>query len=131
MPTKECIYCGASFFNHSGTARYCDEHRCISYRYEARALNAKTRAKAFGLTQHYTGVELYEFCLKYGHECMRCRAAKYSFMGWVADHIVPLSLGGSNTIDNIQILCFTCNGAKRNYAIDYRQFAKPLTHSPH
>lgn len=30
------------------------------------------------------------------------------------DHIVPLSLGGTNHPDNLQTLCFGCNAGKRD-----------------
>lgn len=38
------------------------------------------------------------------------------------DHIIPLSLGGTNTDDNIQLLKSTCNLKKRNmHPIDFMQ----------
>jgi 5-methylcytosine-specific restriction endonuclease McrA len=36
------------------------------------------------------------------------------------DHIVPLALGGSNAIENIQPLCHDCNGIKGCETTDYR-----------
>lgn len=57
---------------------------------------------------------------KYGHKCLCCGATNVKL---ALDHIVPLSLGGSNTIDNAQPLCKSCNSRKGNrYVADYRPF---------
>ena len=36
------------------------------------------------------------------------------------DHVVPLSLGGGNGIDNIQPLCQNCNSSKGKGTIRYK-----------
>jgi hypothetical protein len=41
------------------------------------------------------------------------------------DHVVPVTLGGPNTIDNIQPLCRPCNMAKYRTPADYRVYELP------
>jgi 5-methylcytosine-specific restriction endonuclease McrA len=38
------------------------------------------------------------------------------------DHVVPLSAGGTNTDDNVQLLCFECNVSKgAKHSVDFMQ----------
>jgi len=51
--------------------------------------------------------------LKFQHKCAICGEVKKL----TKDHIVPLSKGGSDYIDNIQPLCKGCNSKKHNKLI--------------
>ena len=43
-----------------------------------------------------------------GGACSECSAA----FDLQYDHVIPLSLGGASTVENLQILCAACNRAK-------------------
>lgn len=44
----------------------------------------------------------------------QCRICKASAVKLEVDHIIPLSRGGSDTLDNLQTLCVPCNQGKSN-----------------
>lgn len=45
--------------------------------------------------------------------CAYCKC-KGKNVVWHLDHIIPISKGGSNTINNVQILCMSCNLKKND-----------------
>ena len=51
-----------------------------------------------------------------GFKCQCCGAKplKYNDVVLHIDHIIPHSLGGSNSVDNLQVLCDKCNLSKQN-----------------
>lgn len=50
---------------------------------------------------------------KYGYKCVNCGSTENLHI----DHIIPLSIGGREDEDNMQILCRTCNLKKHNKAL--------------
>lgn len=56
---------------------------------------------------------------RYFYLCLCCKRQE-PFVALTEDHIVPLILGGSNDISNIQPLCRSCNSRKHASTIDYR-----------
>ena len=56
----------------------------------------------------------------YDNHCVRC-GSKCAKSELTKDHIVPVTKGGTNNIDNIQPLCLSCNILKNNRnSNDYR-----------
>ncbi len=75
----------------------------------------KARLKANGGS--YTVEEWLDLCKKYDNKCLCCGKKEKL----TVDHIVPLSRGGTNYIENIQPLCNECNASKGNHHnTDYR-----------
>jgi 5-methylcytosine-specific restriction endonuclease McrA len=73
----------------------------------------KRRLRAGG---QFTKAEWLALCAAYGHRCLCCGTTERLSI----DHVIPLSKGGANTIDNLQPLCLPCNQAKGSRVIDFR-----------
>lgn len=82
-------------------------------------LRAKQRiALKQGLIAHYSLIEWTELKERFYDRCVLCLIKCEPHV----DHIIPLSRGGMDTIDNIQPMCKHCNSSKWITAIDYRPF---------
>lgn len=81
-----------------------------------RASNQRRRANKRGCFGSFTKEEFVELCNKYGNKCLMCGEVK----PLSADHIIPISAGGENTIKNIQPLCVSCNSKKHTKILDFR-----------
>jgi 5-methylcytosine-specific restriction endonuclease McrA len=80
-------------------------------RHKINAYAANRRALLFGAGQH-TGEDIKQL---YQSQDGNCGICEKRLGRWHVDHIVPISKGGLNTKDNLQLLCKTCNlrkGAK-------------------
>ena len=80
-------------------------------------ISQKRRAAKSSADGSFTHNEWIDLCNKHDNKCLACgsRSAKLTI-----DHVVPLSEGGTNFIDNIQPLCQPCNSSKGTKTIDYR-----------
>lgn len=76
----------------------------------------RRRAREAGATGDFTAEQFTELCEKYDNRCLCCGETKKL----TADHIIPLSKGGSNDIDNIQPLCQSCNSKKHTQTTNYQ-----------
>jgi len=86
--------------------------------------NRRARKRAGGVITARGWKELREAL---GNKCLCCGATA----GLTLDHITPLSLGGLNITENLQVLCGTCNDKKWiKTGMDYRPYPFPMSLSP-
>jgi 5-methylcytosine-specific restriction endonuclease McrA len=91
-------------------------------KYGQRARTQNYQALRRGAEGSHSREEIWELYASQKGKCVYCRASLKD--GYHADHIQPVSKGGSNWITNIQLTCGPCN--IRKHATDPIEFAQRL-----
>lgn len=89
-----------------------------THKEEINARKSKARATSYGNSGSHTPKEWADLKSKYNNRCLRCGR---SDIPMTKDHILPITKGGTDNIDNIQPLCRSCNSSKNDTYIDYRR----------
>ncbi len=75
------------------------------------------RAADLGIPGRITCDEWIDLCQRHDNTCLRCGCAE----PLTIDHVIPFGYEGStNTIENVQPLCKSCNSIKSGRIADYR-----------
>ena len=84
----------------------------------------KKRAEEHEVSASIKSGELRDLFLKhYGKPCRYCKR-KLTIKNMVCDHVVPLVKGGGSDIDNLQLICKSCN--TRKGPLDEKSFRRIL-----
>ncbi len=105
--------------------RHAEERRRYSLEYyrlhPEKSIETTNRRRARKLAAGGTHTEEQWQSLKafYNHKCLCC-GKREPEIRLTRDHVIPLTKGGTDSIDNVQPLCARCNSKKNNKHIDYR-----------
>lgn len=100
---EDVVSIGASL---DGAGWYCTECHDSIFPGRRRACGRTRQLREQSAPGGHTDEEWNRLVARYGWMCLRCERTDLPL---TKDHIIPLSLGGSHDISNIQPLCRRCN----------------------
>jgi len=119
MTLKQCSRCNQINWSYWTSASTAKIHKyCKTCRAKRAAAYTLRRSAARGSHTRKQWLEkLKQFvscpqCLRSWDSITPRPDGRYKYV-WTKDHIVPLNQGGSDSIENIQPLCYQCNFGKR------------------
>ena len=119
----KCLTCNKELSRYD--AKYCSQHS-IKFQKGKGNINWKgglnynitRRAMKLNAEGSHTLKEWLILKIKYQFMCLCCKKTEPEIK-LTEDHIIPLSKGGSNYIENIQPLCGSCNSIKHDKIINF------------
>lgn len=85
------------------------------------SVRAKEKGYRIPICTPFPAGEVLALKRKFGFRCVFCGISERDKgKRCVLDHVVPLSMGGPDSIENLQPLCHLCNAKKRSSSVDYR-----------
>jgi 5-methylcytosine-specific restriction endonuclease McrA len=105
--------------------RHAEERRQYSLEYykihpeKSVAASNRRRARKLAAGGAHTEDEWQSLKAFYDYRCLCC-GKREPEIRLTRDHVIPLTEGGTDSIDNIQPLCARCNSKKNKQHIDYR-----------
>jgi 5-methylcytosine-specific restriction endonuclease McrA len=105
--------------------RHADKRRKYSLEYyklhpeKSVAASNRRRARKYASETTHTEEEWQALKVFYEYQCLSC-GRREPEIRLTRDHVIPLTKGGNDSIQNIQPLCARCNSKKNQRHIDYR-----------
>lgn len=118
---RACALCGSFFAPGYGDPRrrFCSKQCRVTHQIKNKSGSThRRRARLYGVA--YERIDKFAVFARDGWKCQLCgvatprdRSGKLIDTAPQLDHIVPISMGGPHTLENVQCTCRKCNMKKR------------------